>query len=109
MKFTNLEDLINYIYYDIMKEDYERVLRISFDKDAILMFVFEQEIPIIIRKCRVIVGDKTEDRIFSEVYAELLNSDIGKGWLKTLDEICEVLDKNWYIFDKMMKGEIKND
>ena len=52
-----------------MKEDYERVLRISFDKDAILIFVFEQEIPIIIRKCRVIVGDKTEDRI----YLKLLN------------------------------------
>lgn len=109
MKFTNLEDLINYMMHDIMTEEYEQYLKIDFGEQQILMFVFEAEIPIVIRRQTVFVGNKPEQRILAEVFAELLRTDIGTGWLSDLDKICQLIQDNDYIFDKLLKKENKND
>lgn len=58
MKFNCLEDLINYILNDIMKNEYERYLKISFGTKQILIFVFETEIPIIISSHNVYHKEK---------------------------------------------------
>ena len=40
MKFNSLEDLVNFIKNDIMKDDYERVLSFNFGEKEILVMVF---------------------------------------------------------------------
>jgi hypothetical protein len=105
MKFNSLEELIGYIYTNIMKESYDKYIKLSISDSEILMFVFETEIPI-----RISYHDVYDEnfqnlhkQIFSEVYAELLRCDIGKGWLKELDEICTLIDENAHIFEKIIK------
>ena len=104
MKINSLEELISYILNDIMKTDYERVLRMSFDDKGVLMFVFEMEIPIMISYHQVYdQNNELRDVILAEVYAELLRNNIGIGWLKELDEICTVIEQNHKIFEKLLK------
>lgn len=107
MKFNCLEDLINYILNDIMKNEYERYLKISFGTKQILIFVFETEIPIIISSHNVYHKEKNKlklkKEIMAEVYAELLKTNIGKGWLQQLDKICTILEENGHIFEKLLK------
>lgn len=104
MEFNSLEELISYILNGIMKTDYERVLRMSFDDKGVLMFVFEMEIPIMISYHQVYdQNNELRDVILAEVYAELLRNNIGIGWLKELDEICTVIEQNRKIFEKLLK------
>lgn len=104
MEFNSLEELISYILNDIMKTDYERVLRMSFDDKGVLMFVFEMEIPIMISYHKIYdQNNELHDVILAEVYAELLRNNIGIGWLKELDEICTVIEQNRKIFEKLLK------
>ena len=106
MKFNSLEDLVNFIKNDIMKDDYERVLSFNFGEKEILVMVFENEIPIRVTYHKVYKEDgSVANEIFAEVCAELLRQDIGKGWLRELDDICSVLDDNQDIFKKLLKGE----
>lgn len=104
MEFNSLEELISYILNDIMKTDYERVLRMSFDDKGVLMFVFEMEIPIMISYHQVYdQNNELRDVILAEVYTELLRNNIGIGWLKELDEICTIIEQNQKIFEKLLK------
>lgn len=105
MKFNSLEELISYILNNIMKTNYERFLRMSFGQTEILMFVFENEIPIKISYHKVYDENNTESyyKILAEVYAELLKDNIGKGWLQELDEICTIIEENYKIFEKLLK------
>ena len=105
MKFENLEDLINHILHKIMQDEYDRYLQMSFGDREILMLVFENEVPIRISYHVVYddINSKPCKRIFAELCAELLKQDIGKGWLKELDEICQVIDENSHIFEKLIK------
>lgn len=105
MRVDSLEELVNYIMNDIMKDEYDRYLTISFGKDEILIHVFESEIPLRIKYHQVYEEDNPtiQNRIFAEVCAELLRGDIGVGWLKELDEICEAINMNSHIFEKLLK------
>lgn len=105
MKLNSLEELINYMMKNIMTEDYMKYLQISFGEKQILIFVFENEIPIIIRYQKVYHNGNPEDRILAEVYAELLRNDIGIGWLSDLDEICTLIQNNSHIFEKLLRKE----
>ena len=40
MKFNSLEELINYIWNNIMDSNYDRYIKMSFGENDILMFVF---------------------------------------------------------------------
>lgn len=107
MKFNCLEDLINYIMNDIMNDEYEKYLKISFGKEEILIFVFESEIPITISFHNIYYEEddslKSKKEIVAEVCAELLRTDIGKGCLQQLDNICTILEENSHIFEKLLK------
>lgn len=105
MRVNNLEDLINYIMNNIMKDEYEKYLTISFGKEEILIHVFESEIPIRIKYHQVYdnINPNPHDKILAEVCAELLREDIGVGWLKELDEICNAININAHIFEKLLR------
>lgn len=105
MKFNNLEDLVNYITKNIMKDDNGAYLKIIFGDDEIIMEVFEMEIPIKISKQLVYFenDEKPKNTVIAEVYAELLRENIGQGWLKELDDICSLIDINGHIFEKLLK------
>ena len=105
MEIKNLEELIQHIMNNIMKDEYDRYLTISFGKEEIIMHVFESEIPIVIKYHEVYdsVNPSPYKKIFAEVYAELLRENIGTGWLKELDEICRTIDENSNIFEKLLK------
>ena len=105
MKLDNLQELVNYIMNNIMKDEYDRYLTISFGKDEILIHVFESEIPLRIKYHQVYEEDNPaiQNRIFAEVCAELLRGDIGVGWLRELHEICEAINTNSHIFEKLLK------
>lgn len=105
MRVDSLEELVNYIINDIMKDEYDRYLTISFGKEEIIMHVFESEIPIVIKYHEVYdnVNPSPYKKIFAEVYAELLRENIGTGWLKELDEICTAIEQNQKIFEKLLK------
>ena len=87
--------------------DYDRYIKMSFGENDILMFVFENEIPIRIAYHQVWKEDAENFsyEILAEVYSELLRTDIGKGWLKELDQICEIIEENSHIFEKLLKKE----
>lgn len=103
-KCNSLEELVNYIMMEIMQEDYDRYLNIIFGEGEILMYVFENQIPIQIKYHEVYedFGSKPYKKILAEVYAELLQCNIGRGWLKELDEICIAIDENSHIFEKLL-------
>lgn len=103
MKFETLTELIECIKNDIMKEDYERYLQMNFGDTEILMFVFENEIPIKIAYHKVYDEEGQKDIICAEVYAELLRTNIGRGWLQELDEICSTIDDNWELFKPLIR------
>ena len=105
MKFNSLEELINYIWNNIMDSNYDRYIKMSFGENDILMFVFENEIPIRIAYHQVWKegAENFSYEILAEVYSELLRTDIGKGWLKELDQICEIIEENSHIFEKLLK------
>ena len=105
MKVDHLEDLINYIYYNIMEDDYDRYIKLVFSENEILIFVFESEIPIAVSYHRVYSVDfkNSQEQICAEIYAELLRNNIGKGYLKQLDDICNLIEENAHIFEKLLK------
>lgn len=114
MKVTSLENLLLYIKNDIMQDDYDRVINLVYGDNELILYVFEQEIPIKISIEQVYCdmdSPYARDMVMAEVYAELLRCNIGKGWLKELDEICTCIEENSEIFYKLLKGkgEIKND
>lgn len=103
-KCNSLEELVNYIMFEIMQEDYDRYLHIVFGQDEILMYVFENQIPIQIKYHEVYDDFKSKPykKVLAEVYAELLRNNIGRGWLKELDDICVAIDENSHIFEKLL-------
>ena len=105
MKVNHLEDLVNYIYYNVMEDDYDRYIKLVFCEKEILMFVFETEIPISIGYHRIYSSDlkSSEEQICAEICAELLRNNIGRGWLKQLDSICQLIEENAHIFEKLLK------
>ena len=105
MKVDHLEDLINYIYYNVMEDDYDRYIKLVFGENEILIFVFESEIPIAVSYHRVYSADfkNFQEQICAEIYAELLRNNIGKGYLKQLDDICNLIEENAHIFEKLLK------
>lgn len=105
MKVNHLEDLINYIYYNVMEDDYDRYIKLVFGENEILIFVFESEIPIAVSYHRVYSADfkNSQEQICAEICAELLRSNIGKGYLKQLDDICNLIEENAHIFEKLLK------
>lgn len=105
MIHKDLGKLIKYIYNNIMESEYDRILSMSFNEQCIYMFVFEQEIPIIIERKKVYVMGETEprDRICAELCAELLRDNIGVGWLEELDKICQEIEENQEIFKSLLK------
>lgn len=107
MKFKTLEELLNCIMYDIMKSEYDRYLSISFGKTEILMFVFEQQIPIKISYHKTYDSSLklSKNIILAEVNAELLRTNIGTGWLGQLDEICATIDNNSDVFKSLIRKE----
>lgn len=109
MKFNNLEDLVNYITKNIMKDDNGAYLKIIFGDDEIIMEVFETEIPIRVHFEDVIFPDGSiRNKLIAEVYIELCRCNIGRGWLKELDEICSIIEDNEHIFIKLMGKEKTN-
>lgn len=111
MKCESLEMLIRYIYYDIMKSDYDRYITMTFGEEEIVMSVFETEIPIKISLQNIYYPDgNVRDKIIAEVYIELCRVNIGAGWLEELDKICHVIEENDMIFRKLFeKGKKEND
>lgn len=111
MKCENFEQLIRYIYTQIMENDYEKYLEISYSEDEIIMTVFENEIPIRIHFENVVFAkdNSVREMLTAEVYTELCRCNIGKGWLSQLDKICSLIEDNEHIFKKLMGKEKQND
>ena len=103
-KIENLQDLINIIIYDIIKREEDRLVQMNFDGDEALMFVFENEIPIKIKRHTVYDENfKPHKEIFAEVFCELFRGNIGVGDLADLDKICQLINENSYIFENLVK------
>lgn len=102
----NLEELLNYIQNQILDEN-DDCMSLSFDKDSALLFVFEQEIPILISFQDVYdfgaESKQPEKRLCAELCAELLNTNIGQGYLEQLNSICKLIEDNNHIFKKLFK------
>ena len=111
MKCNSLEMLIRHIYYDIMKDSYDRYINISFGEDEAIMTVFENEIPIRIYFENVHFEDgSVHNQLIAEVYVELCRGNIGVGWLEELDKICRTIEENDRIFRILFeKGVKEND
>lgn len=109
MRLKSLEELINYIKVNVLKEDYERQLSISFGNNEILIFVFETEIPIRVNIQKVYCEEDNKviekEVVVAEVFAELLRVNIGKGWLTQLDTICSLIEEHSDIFVKLLREE----
>lgn len=103
--FDSLELLIQYLLKEVLKYDSDRLVRMSFDGNSVLMFVTESEIPINISYHTIYSEDLKEhhDEIMANVCAELLQMDLGVGWLSQLDEICRIINKNTHIFEKIIE------
>lgn len=108
MKFKSLEELLSYIYNEIMQSDYEKLISFNYSEEEIIMFVFESEIPIKIKWENIYHPNESAPtrEIICGVFPELINRNtelLGEGWLKELDEICVAIDENKEIFEKILK------
>ena len=109
MKFENFEQLIRHIYRNIMQDDYDRYLEIAYGEEEIIITVFENRIPIRVHFEDVIFPDGSiRNKLTAEIYIELCRCNIGRGWLKELDEICSIIEDNEHIFIKLMGKEKTN-
>ena len=110
MRVNSLEELVNYIMNNIMKDEYERYLEFICGENEIIMYVFENRIPIkIYFEDVVFIEDgSTKNKLTAEIYVELCRCNIGRGWLKELDEICSIIEDNEHIFVKLMGKEKTN-
>lgn len=111
MKTNKLEELIRYIYDNIMHDDYDRYINLVFGDTEIIMYVFENEIPIQIHFENVYFeGDnKPHRKLTAEVYSELCRCNIGRGWLKELDDICSTIEDNEHIFKILLEERNEED
>lgn len=109
MKCNNLEELIVYMKNEIMQDEYERILEMTFGDDCIIMHVFESEVPIRIDYNKVYDYNNSEPKqvLLAQLDSELLRHDIGKVWLQRLDEICTLIEDNSEIFEKLIRKEGK--
>ena len=109
MKCNNLEELIVYMKNEIMQDEYERILEMTFGDDCIIMYVFESEVPIRIDYNKVYDYNNSEPKqvLLAQLDSELLRHDIGKVWLQRLDEICTLIEDNSEIFEKLIRKEGK--
>lgn len=109
MKINSLEQFVNYLKNNIMKNDYERHISMSFGDKEILIFVFETEIPIRVNIQKVYCEEDNrvieKEVVVAEVFAELLRVNIGKGWLTQLDTICSLIEEHSDIFVKLLREE----
>lgn len=104
MKFRSLEELLHYIYNELLKDDYERYLEFSLSDEEALIVLFENRIPLRVHFEDVYYEDgNIRNKLTAEVYVELCRNNIGVGWLKLLDEICTVIEANEEIFKTLLK------
>lgn len=104
--FDSLQLLISHLLTEVLRYEDDKLIKMSFDGQSVLMFVTGSEIPINISKHIVYSPDlqSSEETILANVYAELLQMDLGHGWLSMLDEICRLIDANSHLFDGLLKG-----
>ena len=104
MTFGSLEELLHYIYNELLKDDYERYLEFSLSDEEVFIMLFENRITLRDHFEDVYYEDGTiRNKLTAEVYVELCRNNIGVGWLKLLDEICTVIETNEEIFKTLLK------
>ena len=69
MKVNDLGELVLYIRDTLIKDDRDRIINMIFDEKEILLFVFENSIPIRIKRHKVYSEDFTEQ--YYKIFAEL--------------------------------------
>lgn len=103
----SLEELIKYIKKEILTDTHFDHLSIDFGEDNILIFVFENDIPIRISKTKVYYEEDPSlyDIVtYVELYTELFRySSISKVELEKILQIIDILEKNIEIFEIFLK------
>lgn len=106
MEFRSLEELLHYIYNKLLRDDYERYLEFSLAEKEAIIILFENRIPLRVYFEEVYFEDgNKKNKLTAEVYVELCRNNIGVGWLRLLDEICEIIEANEHLFKTLFGKE----